>query len=245
MPVPSRMHAQALALAVLLAATLAMPGVRTRRPPRGARQATDGLGGGSGSREPRSGDSRRIPDARPRRRSHCRSRSTWRRCCRRKASRTPPKAAAQALAVAIRTYALFNAGRHQRDGFDLCDTTHCQVLRASSAASRRAAQATAGLVLSYQGAPADLYYSASCGGHTERGGRRLAEGVAAVSRGGRRRRPRRRRALDDRAVARRDPRCAGARRRERAPPRGRGRRDRAPRRAASGASGCRGSSPRR
>jgi SpoIID/LytB domain protein len=79
-----------------------------------------------------------------------------------------PEASAQALAIAIRTYALFNTGRHQREGFDLCDTTHCQVLRASSAASRRAAQATLGQVLTYQGAPADLYYSASCGGHTER-----------------------------------------------------------------------------
>ena len=79
-----------------------------------------------------------------------------------------PEASAQALAIAIRTYTLFNAGRHQKEGFDLCDTTHCQVLRASSAASRRAAQATLGQVLTYQGAPADLYYSASCGGHTER-----------------------------------------------------------------------------
>ena len=67
-----------------------------------------------------------------------------------------PEASAQALAIAIRTYALFNAGRHQKEGFDLCDTTHCQVLRASSAASRRAAQATLGQVLTYQGAPADL-----------------------------------------------------------------------------------------
>src|SRR5688572_27647688 len=80
-----------------------------------------------------------------------------------------PEASAQALAVAIRTYALFNDGRHQKEGFDLCDTTHCQVLRASSANSRRAAQATLGQVLTYQGAAADLYYSASCGGHTERG----------------------------------------------------------------------------
>jgi stage II sporulation protein D len=77
-------------------------------------------------------------------------------------------AAEQALAIAVRTYALFNAGRHEKDGYDLCDTTHCQVLRASTAATRRAAQATAGLVLSYEGAPADLYYSASCGGRSER-----------------------------------------------------------------------------
>ena len=40
--------------------------------------------------------------------------------------------------------------------------------RASTAASRRAALATLGQVLTYQGAPAALYYSASCGGHTER-----------------------------------------------------------------------------
>jgi len=37
-------------------------------------------------------------------------------------------AAQQALAVAIRTYAIVNEGRHRRDGFDLCDTTHCQVM---------------------------------------------------------------------------------------------------------------------
>jgi peptidoglycan hydrolase-like amidase len=38
-------------------------------------------------------------------------------------------AAQQALAIAIRTFAAANGGRHRRDGFDLCDTTHCQVLR--------------------------------------------------------------------------------------------------------------------
>ena len=79
-----------------------------------------------------------------------------------------PDASAQALAIAARTYALFNLARHQREGFDLCDTTHCQVVRPSTAVSRRAAQATLGQVLTYLGAPADLYYSASCGGPTER-----------------------------------------------------------------------------
>lgn len=76
-------------------------------------------------------------------------------------------AAQQALAVAIRTYALANAGRHRRDGFDLCDTTHCQVPRAATAVSRRAASATAGQVLMYNGAPAEVFYSASCGGRSE------------------------------------------------------------------------------
>ena len=78
-----------------------------------------------------------------------------------------PEAAQQALAIAIRTFAAANAGRHRRDGFDLCDATHCQVLRASTPAARRAALATAGQVLMYAGQPADVFYSASCGGRSE------------------------------------------------------------------------------
>lgn len=77
------------------------------------------------------------------------------------------EAAHQALAIAIRTYASANQNRHQRDGYDLCDTTHCQVMRTATAASRRAAMATAGQTLFYQGRPAELFYSASCGGRTE------------------------------------------------------------------------------
>ena len=30
------------------------------------------------------------------------------------------------LAIAIRTYALKNVGRHAKDGYDFCSTTHCQ-----------------------------------------------------------------------------------------------------------------------
>ena len=76
-------------------------------------------------------------------------------------------AAQQALAVAIRTYAVVNAGRHRREGFDLCDTTHCQVLRAATDSSRRAALATAGRVLTLDGRPVEIFYSASCGGRSE------------------------------------------------------------------------------
>jgi stage II sporulation protein D len=76
-------------------------------------------------------------------------------------------AAQQALAIAIRTFAAANVGRHRGDGFDLCDTTHCQVLRSSTPASRRAALATAGQVLIHAGRPADVFYSASCGGRSE------------------------------------------------------------------------------
>jgi len=77
-------------------------------------------------------------------------------------------AALEALAIAIRTFAMANLGRHRSDNFDLCDQTHCQVLRAATAATDRAAQSTAGRVLLAGGAPASIFFSASCGGHTEK-----------------------------------------------------------------------------
>ena len=75
--------------------------------------------------------------------------------------------ARQALAVAIRTFALVNLQRHRRDGYDLCDSTHCQVPRADNPTTRNVALATAGLVLTHMGKPAELFYSASCGGFSE------------------------------------------------------------------------------
>jgi len=77
-------------------------------------------------------------------------------------------AAQQALAIAIRTYTLKNLDRHARDGYDLCDSTHCQVPRPSTPTSRRAAMATAGQVLTWRGELAEVFYSASCGGRSER-----------------------------------------------------------------------------
>jgi len=77
-------------------------------------------------------------------------------------------AALEALAITLRTFAEVNRGRHRADGFDLCDQTHCQVVRAATPATERAAQATAGrLLLRQDGALASVYYSASCGGRTE------------------------------------------------------------------------------
>jgi stage II sporulation protein D len=79
-----------------------------------------------------------------------------------------PEATQHALAVAIRTYTVFNTGRHARQGFDLCDAVHCQVPRAAARDSARsAAVATAGQILTYRGAPAEIFYSASCGGRSE------------------------------------------------------------------------------
>ena len=79
-------------------------------------------------------------------------------------------AAQQALAITVRTYTIRNLDRHAREGFDLCDSTHCQVPRPSTPTSRRAALATAGQVLTYRGAIAEVFYSASCSGRSERAG---------------------------------------------------------------------------
>lgn len=76
-------------------------------------------------------------------------------------------AAQQALAITARTFALANRARHRGEGFDLCDTTHCQVVRPSTEITRRAAQATTGRVLLSQGQPAFVFYSAWCGGKSE------------------------------------------------------------------------------
>ncbi len=73
-----------------------------------------------------------------------------------------------ALAIAARTFALANLGRHQAEGFDLCDLTHCQALASATPLSRRAARETSGQVLLDAGHPAQVFFSAWCGGHTEK-----------------------------------------------------------------------------
>ena len=77
-------------------------------------------------------------------------------------------AAQQALAIAARTYGLANRGRHRAEGFDLCDTTHCQAVRAATPRARAAADTTSGRVLLARGRLATVFHSAWCGGHPER-----------------------------------------------------------------------------
>jgi SpoIID/LytB domain protein len=74
------------------------------------------------------------------------------------------RAAHEALAIVIRTFAAANQRRHRAEGYDLCDTTHCQVMRPAIDVARQAALATAGRVLLDRGTPAFVYYSALCGG---------------------------------------------------------------------------------
>src|SRR6185369_17693791 len=64
---------------------------------------------------------------------------------------TEPEAL-KALAIAVRTYALKNIGRHSRDGYDFCSTTHCQRFVVSGVARNQealqaAVRSTAGQVL--------------------------------------------------------------------------------------------------
>jgi stage II sporulation protein D (peptidoglycan lytic transglycosylase) len=76
-------------------------------------------------------------------------------------------------AVISRTYALSHRGRHAREGFDLCPTTHCQLyepgrLQTSkwAPAADEAVRRTAGLILRYDDAPIEALFHADCGGHT-------------------------------------------------------------------------------
>jgi stage II sporulation protein D len=100
---------------------------------------------------------------------------------------TEPEAL-KALAIAVRTYALKNRGRHAKDGYDFCSTTHCQrfvsavrsplVSKSTEAdqalpdgrASDRmiaAVRSTEGQVLlDNRGQLVDAYFGASCGGET-------------------------------------------------------------------------------
>jgi stage II sporulation protein D len=74
----------------------------------------------------------------------------------------------KAMAVAIRTYATRFHGQHVQDGFDFCDTTHCQTMKWNGIDSRNRAAvlATRGEILYFQDSPAQTFYHANCGGTT-------------------------------------------------------------------------------
>jgi stage II sporulation protein D len=80
--------------------------------------------------------------------------------------------ALKAMAVAARTYAVHFGSRHRAEGFDFCDSTHCQDLRPGneSARIRAAVTATEGELLWWQGRPAATYYHRSCGGELDNPG---------------------------------------------------------------------------
>jgi stage II sporulation protein D len=76
-------------------------------------------------------------------------------------------------AIISRTYAISHVGRHARDGYDVCSTTHCQLFeprrlqtsRWAAAASEAIAE-TAGAIVAFERRPAQALYHADCGGYT-------------------------------------------------------------------------------
>ncbi len=83
--------------------------------------------------------------------------------------------ALKAQAIAARSYALANLGKHAKDGYDVKDTTEDQVysgIKSEAPTSNQAVIATRGLVLTYQGKPICAYFHSTSGGSTE-----LAENV--------------------------------------------------------------------
>ncbi|MFO7637358.1 MAG: SpoIID/LytB domain-containing protein [Clostridia bacterium] len=79
-----------------------------------------------------------------------------------------PFEALKAQAVAARTYAL--TSRHSSQGFDLCNTECCQVYGGYDVehlSTNNAVDSTAGVIATYYGNLAVLYYFSSSGGRTE------------------------------------------------------------------------------
>ncbi len=76
----------------------------------------------------------------------------------------------KAQAITARTYTLTLKNNHIKEGYNLCDSPHCQVYYGLDNIKPKAAEAvrnTKGMILTYNGKPAATFYHASCGGYTE------------------------------------------------------------------------------
>ena len=80
-----------------------------------------------------------------------------------------PLEALKAQAVAARSFALKNRERHDKEGFDLCPTTHCQVYEGFEDFEivNKAVDETRGEVLTFKEKIADTNFHADSGGMTE------------------------------------------------------------------------------
>lgn len=80
--------------------------------------------------------------------------------------------ALKAQAIVSRTYALRNQGRWQAQGFDLMADVSAQAyagLLNENPMATAAVDGTRGLILTFEGAPIEAFYSSTCGGRTEDG----------------------------------------------------------------------------
>lgn len=95
--------------------------------------------------------------------------------------------ALKAQAVAARTYAWMNRGRHRSLGYDLCDSTDCQVYLGAlneKASTSKAVAETEGLVIVYDGELIWAQYCSDCGGTTQDGGKPYLGSVSDAPVGG-------------------------------------------------------------
>lgn len=76
----------------------------------------------------------------------------------------------KAQAVSARTYALSNVNKHKNEGFNLCDTTHCQVyggMDAEKPSTNQAVDETRNLVVYYEGKLVETPFHSNNGGYIE------------------------------------------------------------------------------
>jgi len=77
--------------------------------------------------------------------------------------------ALKAQAILVRSYLRTSGERHRKEGYDFCDTTHCQFFtdfREGGDRFQQAALDSRGLVLTFLGKPFQPLYTAACGGRT-------------------------------------------------------------------------------
>ena len=75
--------------------------------------------------------------------------------------------------LVTRTYAISNLSRHADDGYDLCNTTHCQVFHDPRThtsklqkLARIAVYQTTGKIITHKKSPIQALFHSNCGGHT-------------------------------------------------------------------------------
>lgn len=81
-----------------------------------------------------------------------------------------PAESLKSQAVAARSYALANLGKHKSRGYDLCGTDECQVYQGAAAeatSTNMAVDATRGVVVTFGGKVIPAYFHSSSGGYTE------------------------------------------------------------------------------
>jgi SpoIID/LytB domain protein len=80
--------------------------------------------------------------------------------------------AVKAQTVAARSYAVRIRDHYSYDGYDICDTTSCQVyggINRETSAGNAAVKATNGTIVTYKGAAALTQFASSNGGHSAQG----------------------------------------------------------------------------